>query len=172
MHVKYPPFSTPSLILLLLLPAILSLSQNSTVRELQRDTDFPSQPWNMHIAVAFSETYAQTYSRAFNKIMNNVTRLFTENYHQHNITLSPLIITLPENQQFSAAILEKTCALLEGKHIVAVLLIGESPAGFAVALAAGTAGIPVLWARGGSGDLVGYFQSVSTNVLFFRLCMN
>jgi ionotropic glutamate receptor NMDA 3A len=142
------------------------------VRELQKDTDYPPQQWNMHIAVAFSETHAQTFSRAFNKTMNNVTRLFMENYHQHNITLSPLIITLPENQQFSAAILEKTCSLLDGKHIVAVLIIGGSPAGFAVALAAGTAGIPVLWARGGTGDLVGYFQSVSTIVLFIHQCVN
>lgn len=75
------------------------------------------------------------------------------------------MITLPGNQQFSASILENTCALLEGKHIVAVLIVGGSPAGSAVALAAGTAGIPVLWARGGTGDMVGYFQSVSTLVL-------
>lgn len=85
-----------------------------------------------------------------------------DNYHQHNVTVSPIIITLPENQQFSAAILEEMCELLEGKHLVAVLIIGGSPAGFAVALAAGTAGIPVLWARGGTGDPIGYLQSVST----------
>jgi ionotropic glutamate receptor NMDA 3A len=154
--------------MVLLLPAILALSLNSSVREPQKNTNFQSQQWNMHIAVAFSEAHAQTFSRAFNKMMNNVTRLFMDNYHQHNITLSPLIIPLPENEQFSAAILEKTCGLLEGKHIVAVLIIGGSPAGFAVALAAGTAGIPVLWARGGTGDLVGYFQSVSTIVLFIH----
>jgi ionotropic glutamate receptor NMDA 3A len=94
--------------------------------------------------------------------MNNVTRMFMDNYHQHNVTVSPIIITLPENQQFSAAILEETCELLEGKHLVAVLIIGGSPAGFAVALAAGTAGIPVLWARGGTGDPIGYLQSVSS----------
>jgi hypothetical protein len=59
--------------------------------------------------------------------------------------------------------------LLEGKHVVVVLIVGGSPAGFAVALAAGTAGIPVLWARGGTGDLMGYTQSVST---IFHLLVN
>lgn len=169
MHIKYPLISK-ILIILVLLPVIICLSLNNAVRDLQKNTDYPSEQWNMHIAIAFSETHTQTFSRAFNKAMNNVTRLFVENYHQHNITLSPLMIILPQNQQFSSAILEKTCSLLEGKHVVAVLIIGGSPAGFAVALAAGTAGIPVLWARGGTGDLVGYFQSVSKIVLYIHQC--
>jgi hypothetical protein len=168
-QLKYQPFFKHSVILALLLPAILSLSLHTAVREARKETDLPPQQWSMYIAVAFSETQAQTFSRAFNKTMINITKLFTENYHQHNITLSPLIITLPENQQFSDAILEKTCTLLEGKHVVVVLIIGGSPAGFAVALAAGTAGIPVLWARGGTGDLVGYSQSVS---IIFHLLVN
>jgi hypothetical protein len=168
-QLKYQHFFKHSVILALLLPAILSLSLQTAVREAQKETDLPPQQWSMYIAVAFSETQAQTFSRTFNKTMINITRLFMENYHQHNITLSPLIITLPENQQFSDAILEKTCALLEGKHVVVVLIIGRSPAGFAVALAAGTAGIPVLWARGGTGDLVGYSQSVSA---IFHLLVN
>lgn len=168
-QLKYQPVFKHSVILALLLPAILSLSLHTAVREAQKEADLPPQEWSMHIAVAFSETQAQTFSRAFNRTMINITRLFMENYHQHNITLSPLIITLPENQQFSDAILEKTCTLLEGKHVVVVLIIGGSPAGFAVALAAGTAGIPVLWARGGTGDLVGYTQSVST---IFHLLVN
>jgi hypothetical protein len=165
-QVKCPPFSKQSVFLALLLPAIMSLTIHAAAIEPHTQSDSPPQQWSMYIAIAFSETHAQTFSRAFIKTMNNVTRLFMDNYHQHNITVSPLIITLPENQQFSAAILEKTCALLEGKHLVAVLIIGGSPAGFAVALAAGTAGIPVLWARGGTGDLVGYFQSVSTILSF------
>jgi len=161
-QLKYQPIFKHYVILALLLPAILSLSLHTAVKEVQKETDLPPQEWSMHIAVAFSETQAQTFSGAFNRTMINMTRLFMENYHQHNITLSPLIITLPENQQFSDTILKKTCTLLEGKHVVVVLIIGGSPAGFAVALAAGTAGIPVLWARGGTGDLVGHTQSVST----------
>ena len=133
-QLKYQPFFKHSVILALLLPGILSLSLHTGVREAQKETDLPPQQWSMYIAVAFSETQAETFSRAFNRTMINITRLFMENYHQHNITLSPLIITLPENQQFSDAILKKTCTLLEGKHVVVVLIIGGSPAGFAVAL--------------------------------------
>ena len=146
---------------ILLLPLIVCLFTEVDSSELRMSEPKPPQQWNLYIAVAFSEAHAQTFSRAFNKTMNNVTKLFTENYHHQNITLTPLVITLPENQQFSAAILEKACAELEGKPVAAVLIVGASPAGFAVSLAAGTAGIPVLWARGGTGELTGRLQSVS-----------
>ena len=135
-------------IAILLLPLICSLC-SSEVR-------MPEQQWNLQIAVAVSEAHAQTFSRASNKTTHNVTKLITD-----NITLRALIIPLPDNQQFSAAILEKACAQLEGRPVAAVLIVGASPAGFAVSLAAGVAGLPVLWARGGAGELSTNFQSVS-----------
>lgn len=113
----------------------------------------------MYFAIATSPN-EQQYSRAFNKTLMNITQsyLTKENY---NISIDTLIIDLPENGSFTAVVLEKLCEQFEGKHVIAVLLIGDSPAAFTVSLAATHSGIPVLWARGKGGFLPGFRSLVS-----------
>lgn len=71
------------------------------------------------------------------------------------------MIDLPENGSFSAILLEEVCAKLEGKRVVAVLIIGNSPAAFTVSITAKHAAIPVLWARGHGQFLPGFRGLVS-----------
>lgn len=113
----------------------------------------------MYFAIATSPS-EQQYSRAFNKTLMNITQTYMtkENY---NISIDTLIIDLPENGSFTAVVLEKLCEQFEGKHVIAVLLIGDSPAAFTVSLAATHSGIPVLWARGKGGFLPGFRSLVS-----------
>lgn len=117
----------------------------------------------MYFAIAASAT-EQSYSRAFNKTLMNITQSYlTSNSKSdgYNVSLDTLIIELPENGSFTALLLEKLCGKFEGKHVVAVLVIGDSPAAFTVSLAATHSGIPVLWARGKGGYLPGFRNLVS-----------
>lgn len=129
--------------------------------------DFPSfRPGKLYFAIAASPS-GQTYSRAFNKTLMNITQNYLTsklNKDTFNYTLETLIIELPENGSFSAALLRLLCDQFEGKHVVAVLVVGDSPAAFTVSLTAKHAGIPVLWARGHSGFLPG-FRSLVSGVL-------
>lgn len=100
----------------------------------------------------------QSYSRAFNKSLVNIT----QSYLLHgNITLDTLPVELPENGSFSATLLETVCDQFEGKHVAAVLVVGETAASFTVSMAARHSGIPVLWARGNRGFFPGFGSSVS-----------
>lgn len=90
----------------------------------------------------------QSYSRAFNKSLVNIT----QSYLVHgNITLDTLPVELPENGSFSATLLKTVCDQFEGKHVAAVLVVGDTAASFTVSMAAKHSGIPVLWARGNRG---------------------
>lgn len=124
------------------------------------------------IAVAPS---AQSYARAFNKTLQNITQTYlgaTE--AARNVAVETLAIEVPENGGFSATLLRTLCDQFEGKHVVAVLVVGDTPAAFTVSLVAREAGIPVLWARGHSGFLPGLRSLVScliVVVLDFLLCV-
>lgn len=131
--------------------------------------DFPynvnrrQQSGRMYFAIAAAPS-GQTFSRAFNKTLTNITQSYLTNRFEktsYNISLDTLAIELPENGSFSADLLENLCQQFEGKHVVAVLVVGDSSAAFAVTLAAKHAGIPVLWARGHTGFLTGFRSLVS-----------
>lgn len=118
----------------------------------------------MFFAVAATNT-GQVYSRAFNKTLANITQSYItgkSNVVTYNISLETLTIELPESGSFSSHFLQSVCSRFEGKHIVAVLIVGNSNAAFTVALAAGHAGVPVLWARGTHSFLPGFNNLVST----------
>lgn len=112
----------------------------------------------MYFAIA-ADGDEQVYSRAFNKTLTNITQSFIAGSSDsiiYNITLETLVIELPESGGFSSLFLQSVCKKFEGKHIVAVLVVGNSQAAFTVSLAAGHAGIPVLWARGSNSILPGF----------------
>ncbi|CAG9817524.1 unnamed protein product [Phaedon cochleariae] len=109
---------------------------------------------------------SQSYSRAFNKTLTNITQNYLVSRGSGfalNVSLETVAIDLPENGSFSSKLLENVCEKLEGKRVVAVLIIGNSPAAFTVSIAAKHVGIPVLWARGSSHFLPG-FRSMSLAV--------
>ncbi|VEN54784.1 unnamed protein product, partial [Callosobruchus maculatus] len=107
---------------------------------------------------------AQSYIRVFNRTLSNITQGYMVNGHTFNLTLDTIAIDLPENGSFSATLLESVCGKLEGRRVVAVLVVGHSPAAFTVSMTAKHAGIPVLWAKGRSGFLPG-FKSLDSNPL-------
>lgn len=126
----------------------------------------------MYFAIA-SMPGEQSYARAFNKALMNITQSYLEarlKQVRYNITLDTLAIELPENGSFSAALLESLCAKFEGKHVVAVLIIGNTPAAQTVSLTATHAGIPVLWARGQGGVAPGFRSPVSRALCTSRYC--
>lgn len=121
----------------------------------------------MYFAIAASSS-GQIYSRAFNKTLANITQSYLtgkSNVVTYNISLETLVIELPETGSFSSLFLQSVCQRFEGKHVVAVLLVGNSRAAFTVALAAGHAGVPVLWARGTNIFLPGFNNLVSCNYI-------
>lgn len=118
-------------------------------------------PRKMYFAIAATPS-GQSYSRAFNKTVTNITQSYVEEGGFYNVSVETLAIELPENGSFSARLLKYVCEQFEGKHVVAVLLIGDSPAAFTVSLAAKHSGITVLWARGHSGFLPGFRRLVSS----------
>ncbi|KAH1009936.1 hypothetical protein HUJ04_002226 [Dendroctonus ponderosae] len=106
----------------------------------------------------------QSFSRAFNKTLTNITQnhfFGSVDRTHYNISLEPMVIELPDNGTFSAVFLQHVCDMFEGKHIVAVLVIGSTPAAFTVSLTARHVGIPVLWAQGHTEFLPG-FRSLSS----------
>lgn len=128
------------------------------------------RPGRLYFAIAASPS-GQTYSRAFNKTLMNITQSYLTtkvNKDTFNFTLETLVIELPENGSFSAALLRNLCNQFEGKHVVAVLIVGDSPAAFTVSLTAKHSGIPVLWARGHSGFLPGLRSLVSDLFMYRR----
>lgn len=121
----------------------------------------------MYFAIA-ADANGQVYSKAFNKTLTNITQSFiagSSNSIIYNITLETLVIELPDSGGFSSFFLQSVCKKFEGKHIVAVLIVGNSQAAFTVSLAAGHAGIPVLWARGTNTILPGFNNVVSNLIL-------
>ncbi|XP_044755269.1 uncharacterized protein LOC123314202 isoform X2 [Coccinella septempunctata] len=119
----------------------------------------------MFFVVASSSN--MTYSRIFNKTLTNLTRsLFPKERYQ--IELDTLIIDLPVNGSFSAIFLEELCEKLERKRVIAMFVIGDSPAASTVSLAATHIGIPVLWARGQDKFLPG-FRSLAASPLEIQL---
>lgn len=117
----------------------------------------------MYFVVASSSNV--TYSRIFNKTLTNLTRsLFPkEKFH---IELDTLIIDLPVNGSFSAIFLEELCDKVEKKRVLAVFVIGDSPAASTVSMAATHIGIPVLWAKGQDKFLPGFRNMVSLYSLY------
>lgn len=114
----------------------------------------------IHFAIAATPS-AQSYTRAFNKTLVNITQSYVLHRGYVNVTLDTLPVELPENGSFSATLLKTVCEQFEGKHVAAVLIVGDSPASFTVSMAARHSGIPVLWARGNSGFLPGFGSLVS-----------
>lgn len=120
----------------------------------------------MYFAIAAANS-GQIYSRAFNKTLANITQSYLagkSNVVTYNISLETLVIELPESGSFSSHFLQTVCSRFERKHVVAVLVVGDSKAAFTVALAAGHAGVPVLWARGTHTFLPGFNNLVSINL--------
>ncbi|XP_017782249.1 PREDICTED: uncharacterized protein LOC108566738 [Nicrophorus vespilloides] len=120
------------------------------------------------IAVPYGET---GFGRAFNKTLANITQSLVTvrtSAGNYSIALDTLVIELPQNGSFTAVLLETLCQKFEGKHVVAVLILGHSPAAFTVSLAATYSGIPVLWARGQGGFLTG-FSGIDSHVLEMHL---
>lgn len=150
------------IIIVLFINCALSVQQdglNFFNKSHKRHNNSNNNVGKMYFAIATSPN-EQQYSRAFNKTLMNITSLYlTKEYY--NISIDTLIIDLPENGSFTAVVLEKLCEQFEGKHVIAVLLIGDSPAAFTVSLAATHSGVPVLWARGKGGFLSGFRSSVS-----------
>ncbi|KAJ3643375.1 hypothetical protein Zmor_026089 [Zophobas morio] len=149
---------------LVLLHALLMVHVGGSPSEKKMLNDFPSfRPGRLYFAIAAAPS-GQAYSRAFNKTLMNITQSYlTTKMHKDtfNFTVETLVIELPENGSFSAALLRILCDQFEGKHVVAVLVVGDSPAAFTVSLTAKHSGIPVLWARGHSGFLPGFRSLVS-----------
>lgn len=116
----------------------------------------------MYFAIAAASANGQAFSRAFNKTLANITQA----YHMaHNVTVEPLVIELPDGDAgsgFSGHFLRHVCDRFERRHVVAVLIVGNTRAAFTVALAAGHAGVPVLWARGINANLPGLNNLVSS----------
>lgn len=118
---------------------------------------------SIYFAIA-APASAQSYSRAFNRTLSNITQNFLtgkSSKANYNLSLETIVIDLPENGSFSAGLLESVCDKFGSKRIIAVLIIGHSPAAFTVSLTAKHAGIPVLWARGDSQMLPGFRTMVS-----------
>lgn len=119
---------------------------------------------NIYFAIAASAN-AQSYSRAFNRTLMNITQNYLASTSgsgfAFNLSLDAIVIDLPENGSFSASLLENVCSKFDGKKVIAVLIIGNSPAAFTVSLTAKHAGIPVLWAKGQSEFLPGLRNMVS-----------
>lgn len=119
----------------------------------------------MYFAVAMTAS-DQSYTRAFNKTLANITQMYLENGPERfDVSVGTLIIELPKNGSFSASLLQTLCHEFEGKHVLAVFIVGDSPAAFTVSLAASHVGIPVLWARGSGGFLPGFRGMVSLDVI-------
>lgn len=126
----------------------------------------------IYFAIA-APSSAQSYSRAFNRTLSNITQNFLTSKSSklnYNLSLETIVIDLPENGSFSAGLLESVCDKFGSKRIIAVLIIGHSPAAFTVSLTAKHAGIPVLWARGDSQLLPGFRTTVS--YFYFTLKVN
>ncbi|KAF5281607.1 hypothetical protein FQR65_LT02927 [Abscondita terminalis] len=122
----------------------------------------------MYFAIA-SPPSGQTFSRAFNKTLTNFTQTYLMSRFEtasYNITIDTLTIDLPENGSFSSSLLEHICEQFEGKHVIAVLVIGDSSAAFTVSTTAKHVGIPVLWAKGHAQVLQGFRELVSSNYLY------
>ncbi|XP_049823043.1 uncharacterized protein LOC109597115 isoform X3 [Aethina tumida] len=116
----------------------------------------------MYLAIAASGGNP-VYGRAFNRTLSNITQSYLAGRRgslTFNVTLETLAIDLPENGSFSADLLETVCRRFQGKHVVAILVIGASPASFTVALASATCRVPVLWARGPEEDFIPTFGAV------------
>lgn len=123
----------------------------------------------MYFAVA-ADSNGQIYSKIFNKTLANITQSYIAGSSDsiiYNITLETLVIELPDGGGFSSTFLQNVCKKFEGKHIVAILITGNTQAAFSVSLAARHAGIPVLWARGTNTHLPGFNNMVSP--LFFLM---
>lgn len=118
----------------------------------------------IYFAIAASPS-AQTFSRTFNKTLMNITQNYLTSRRSkipYNISLETTVIDLPENGTFSAVLLETVCEKFENKRVVALFIIGDSPAAFTVSITAKHAGIPVLWARGQGEFLPGFRIMVSS----------
>ncbi|XP_063361139.1 uncharacterized protein LOC134650177 isoform X1 [Cydia amplana] len=85
--------------------------------------------------------------RAFNKSLAEISQTYLAGdypLHLRNITLLPLYIELPEDERFSARMLERTCQALGGRRVATLLVVGGGAAAAAVVTAAARAGVPVL----------------------------
>ncbi|GLH10802.1 uncharacterized protein GBIM_15690 [Gryllus bimaculatus] len=119
-------------------------------------------PWTVFLALACSESQAPALSRAFNRTLANATKAMgLDGAYGGNVTLAPLLLPFPEGRALHARALERSCAALAAaRRVAALLLVGGSPAAVGMALAAGAAGVPVLWARGSALDPPGFVYQI------------
>ncbi|XP_053602444.1 uncharacterized protein LOC128670645 isoform X2 [Plodia interpunctella] len=84
---------------------------------------------------------------AFNRSLAEISHTYLAGdnpLYLRNITLQPLYIELPEDERFSARLLEHSCSILGGRRVAALFVCGGGPAAAAVVSAASRAGVPVL----------------------------
>lgn len=157
-----PRYSLENIIKLLIIQISFMLVQT------HREEDFVRG--SIYFAIAAPPS-TQSYSRAFNRTLSNITQNFLTGRSSktyYNLSLETVVIDLPENGSFSSGLLENVCDKFGSKRIIAVLIVGRSPAAFTVSLTARHAGIPVLWAQGDSQLLPGFRTMVSEIYLFFK----
>ncbi|XP_026751385.2 uncharacterized protein LOC113511860 isoform X1 [Galleria mellonella] len=85
--------------------------------------------------------------RAFNHSLAEISHTYLAGdnpLHLRNITLQPLYIELPEDERFSARLLEQTCSAVGGRRVAVLLVCGGGDAASAVVSAAVRAGVPVI----------------------------
>ncbi|CAG9860270.1 unnamed protein product [Phyllotreta striolata] len=159
------PFLTKIVLVLIQLCVLLAVIKGEN-QKTNRLNGLNALNGRIYFAIAAAPS-AQGYSRAFNKTIMNITSNYLMGKSGKigfNISLETIVIDLPENGSFSAVLLEEVCEKLEGKRVVAVLIIGSSPAAFTVSLTAKHSGIPVLWARG-YGQFLPGFRSLESSPL-------
>jgi len=83
--------------------------------------------------------------QVFNRTLSSITSSFliVDSQQRHyNVTVQPLFFVLPASGRFSSSIYEVMCSSFEHKRVAAILVAGESPAAFTVAMAAVTSNVP------------------------------
>lgn len=124
--------------------------------------------WTLQLAAAFDITEYPMFSRMLNKSLSAVNR----DLREVNVTLTGIALPIAD---LSADSIGRLCnGTIERSQIVAIIVVGGHPGAFAAAMAAGTAGIPVLWARNTTNPT--YFHQVSVSshcvINFYVSCIS
>ncbi|XP_034824305.2 uncharacterized protein [Maniola hyperantus] len=121
--------------------AVLCAASARELRVLQ-----PDARTAFYIAIAAPPSAADVV-RAFNRTLSDISKTYLAGdypLYLRNITLLPLYIELPEDERFSARVLEQTCAVLDKRRVAALLVCGGGSAAAAMVSTASRAGVPVL----------------------------
>ncbi|XP_061377895.1 uncharacterized protein LOC133319029 [Danaus plexippus] len=121
----------------------LAVALAATARELRVLQDART---SFYLAIA-APSSASDFVRTFNRTLSDLSQTYLAGdypLYLRNITLLPLYIELPEDERFSARVLEETCAALEGRRVAALLVCGGGSAAAALVSTASRAGVPVI----------------------------